>query len=147
MPALSTSPHPILILLFPPLPSHIKTMNPISVSCLRCTDICRECVLPQLGVPRCPALCFECEAAGFDKCLFPPSIRLHDQISKTACLSCTEHHHKCIFLDANDPLCTRCHKRGLPCVFELKGKYYILDCLYYILFVDPRILIISCRMY
>ena len=90
-------------------------MSPITVSCLRCTDLGYVCVHHR------GQLCNQCDAAGLDSCVFPPSIR-HHQRSKAACTSCIHRRRRCTFYDDNNTECTHCIRRGLPCVFELNGE-------------------------
>ena len=116
--------------------SAMSIMSPISVSCLRCTDLGFECLHHHAESLCCSKLvCNECDAAGLDSCVFPPSIRYHEK-SKAACSSCSERHRKCIFLDDNDSKCTRCSKRGLNCGFEISGKQYVFrQYVYYLLII------------
>ena len=90
-------------------------MSPITVSCLRCTVLGHVCVHHR------GQLCNQCDAAGLDSCVFPPSIR-HFQRSKAGCTSCINRHRRCTFFDDNNTECKHCIRRGLPCVFELKGE-------------------------
>ena len=97
---------------------------PTTISCLRCTDLGRECCVRRSItdiICRSTYLCIECDAAGIDTCVFPPSLR-HLRRIKSACSSCMHVHHKCIFVDDHDTQCIRCTKRGLLCVFELNGR-------------------------
>jgi len=96
--------------------THINTaMSPLTISCLRCTDLGHVCVHHR------GQLCNQCDAAGLDSCVFPPSIR-HHQRSKAARTSCIHRHCRCTFFDDNNTECMHCIRRGLPCVFELKGE-------------------------
>ena len=114
-----------------------QTMTPpTTITCLRCTDLCRECCVHRSVsniVCRSTYLCIECEAAGIDTCVFPPSLR-HLQRIKSACSSCMHVHHKCIFVDDDDTQCIRCNKRGLLCVFKLNGM--LLEYYHFILFCN-----------
>jgi hypothetical protein len=102
--AATAGPRPLLSLHSPisHLSIHLTAMSPLTVSCIRCNDLGHECVLHHaVFLCRLKVVCNECEAAGLDRCLFPPSIRLHRR-SKSACSSCMDRHQKCIFLDKND---------------------------------------------
>ena len=120
MPVPSSHPHPSSLYLpttrYPSSLTPITTaMSPITVSCLCCSDLGHVCV-HHWG-----QLCNQCDAAGHDSCGFPPSIR-HHQRSKAARTSCIHRHCRCTFFDDNNTECMHCIRRGLPCVFELKGE-------------------------
>ena len=110
---------------------HHQRMTPptTTISCLQCTDLGHECYVRRRVtdiVCLSTYLCIECEAAGIDTCVFPPSLR-HLRRIKSACSSCMHVHQKCIFVDDGDTQCIRCNQRGLLCVFELNGmllEYY-----------------------
>ena len=104
--------------LLPPslYPSNI-TLLPLnmSISCLRCTDFCLQCSVYSSLPLRKKYLCHQCESAGLDCCLFPLAIHLVNSQSNSRCISCIEHHKKCIFFKATDSQCTR----------TLNGKYFL----------------------
>ena len=52
----------------------------------------------------------------------PSNFSIFGAIPDVWCMSCTEYHTKCIFLNVTDSQCTRCSKRHLPCCFTLNGK-------------------------
>ena len=120
-----------------------------TISCLQCTDLGHECYVRRRVtdiVCLSTYLCIECEAAGIDTCVFPPSLRLLRRI-KSACTSCMHVHRKCIFVDDHDmQCCIRCNNRGLLCVFELNGRLFditISYCFVFISLVMISIIVIS----
>ena len=126
----------IIIQLSPAIISSQRMTPPTTISCLRCTDLGRECCVRRRLtdiVCRSTYLCIECDAAGIDSCVFPPSLR-HLRRIKSACSLCMHVHHKCIFVDDLDTQCIRCTKRGPLCVFELNGM--LLEYYYFIFFCN-----------
>jgi len=113
----------------------MPTMPDPIMKCLRCTNLSLQCNVDPSVPGHSKYLCHQCVGAGLDCCIFPPAIRLINTQSNSRCISCTEHHTKCIFLNATDSQCTRCSKRHLPCCFTLNGKciissndYLLLSC-------------------
>ena len=96
-----------------------------SIPCLRCASFELQCCVIDPSSPsHSPKfICNQCDVAGLDQCIFPPSIRLAiNTRSNTKCMSCSQIKSKCVFLNESDEQCARCRKLHIPCVFKLNGK-------------------------
>ena len=113
----------------------------IDIKCLRCSEFDLQCTIPNndtiASIGRSKFLCNHCDAPGLNCCLFPPSIRLVNHRSNSACISCRQHHRTCVFANAEDDQCTYCSKRHISCLFKLNGK---------LLFLVPNLLFFICEL-